>query len=194
MMAGHRSAAGDFHNESTGQQLPAAELTSFLREYPTGTWTERDLAACLQIGIAQAKEVISVLQLEGYIEGAGTTTKWRVTDAGRTVSGAKTPRFTPASIESALSALRDRIQAMNADPNATYSVSKAVAFGDFLRNLPRVQAASVAIALQPRQPEPPTTQAKHMKTALKESRGKSAMLNVQPYEPWMSARTHRDLR
>jgi hypothetical protein len=192
-MAAHRSTASDSQKTTAAKELPAAELTSFLREYPTGTWTQRELAACLQIGMAQAKEVISVLELEGYIEPAGTTTKWRATDAGRTVSGAKTPRFTPASIESALSALRDRIRAMNADPNATYSVSKAVAFGDFLRDLPRVQAASVGLALQPRKPEPPTTQTKHVKAALKQLRGKSAMLTVQPYEPWMANRSHRDL-
>jgi hypothetical protein len=95
-----------------------------------------DLTACLQIGMQQAKEVISVLQLEGYIEPAGTTTKWRTTDAGRTVSGAKTDRFT-GQCEAALNALHDRIHAMKADPNATHSLSKAVAFGDSLRELPR---------------------------------------------------------
>ena len=134
-----------------------------------------------------------MLQLQGYVEPAGTTKKWRTTDAGRTVSGAKTPRFPPASIEAALNALRDRIHAINADPNAMYSVTKAVPFGDFLRELSRVQAASVGIELESRKPEPPNTRAKQMKAVLKQLRGRSAMLNVQPYEPWMSARSHRDL-
>ena len=109
------------------------------------------------------------------------------------MSGAKTPRFTPASVEAALNALRDRIHAMNADPNAMYSVTKAVAFGDFLRDLPRVQAASVGIGLESCKPEPPNTHIKHMKSVLHDLRGRSAMLNVEPYEPWMSARSHRDL-
>ena len=193
MMATLRTTANDSHKTTTVKELPVAELTSFLRDYGTGTWTERDLLTCLRIHAEQAREVISILQLEGYIERAGTTTKWRTTDAGRAVSGAKTPRFTPASVETALNALRDRIHAMNADPNAMYTVTQAVAFGDFLRDLPRVQAASVGISLESRKPEPPNTAAKHMKAALKQLRGKSAMLNVQLYEPWMSARSHRDL-
>jgi hypothetical protein len=67
--------AVDTQKTTGAKQLPAAELTSFLRDYGTGTWTERDLAICLQIGSGQAKEVVSVLQLEGYIEPAGSTTK-----------------------------------------------------------------------------------------------------------------------
>lgn len=131
-------------------ELPAVELASFLLDYGIGAWTQWDLAACLRIGPTQAKEIITVLQLEGYVEPAGTTSKWRTTDAGRTVSGAKTPRFTPGSIEAALNGLRDRIHALNADPNAMYSVGKAVAFGDFLRELPRVQAATVGMELESR--------------------------------------------
>ena len=155
IMAAHRSAAGDNQKTTVANQLPAAELTSFLRDYGTGTWTEQDLTGCLRIDTQQAKEAISILQLQGYVEPAGTTTKRRTTDAGRTVSGAKTPRFTPASIEAALNALLDRIHAMNADANAMYSVTKAVGFGEFLRELPRVQAACVGIGLESRKPEPP---------------------------------------
>jgi hypothetical protein len=193
MMAARKLAAADSHKTTAAKELPAAELTSFLRDYGAGTWTERDFAACLRIGATQAKEAMSILQLEGYIERAGTTAKWQTTDAGRTVAGAKTPRFTRASIEAALNTLRDRIHAVNTDPNAMYSVSNAVAFGDFLRELPRVQAASVGIALESRKSEPPSVRAKNMKATLNQLRGGSAMLNVQPYEPWMSARWHRDL-
>ena len=192
-MAAHRSAAGDNQKTAAARALPAAELISFLRDYGTGTWPERDVSACLRIDIQQAREVISVLQLQGYVEPAGTTNKWRTTNAGRTVSGAKIPRFTPASVELALNSLRDRIHALDADPNAMYTVTKAVAFGDFLREPPRVQAASVGIGLESRKPEPPNTRAKHMQAVLKQLRGKSAMLNIQPYEPWMSARSHRDM-
>ena len=81
-MAARKSAAADNHKTGTVQQLPAAELTSFLRDYGTGTWTEGDLAACLQINVEQAREGITILQLEGYIEPAGTITKWRTTEFG----------------------------------------------------------------------------------------------------------------
>lgn len=57
-MAARKSAE---HNQKATavHDVPAAELTSFLRDYRTGMWTERELANCLRIGIEQAKEVIA---------------------------------------------------------------------------------------------------------------------------------------
>ncbi|MGI8961425.1 MAG: hypothetical protein ACR2IV_17020 [Bryobacteraceae bacterium] len=70
--------------------MPAAELLSFLKQ-TRGPWTERDLAKALNLSSAEAKHSLSAMQLQGYIESAGQ--KWRTTEEGRTVSGAKTPRF-----------------------------------------------------------------------------------------------------
>src|SRR5205814_4042372 len=75
--------------------VPAAELLSFLKQTRgVHTWTEKDLAKALKIGLPEAKEAIAVLQLHDYIEPVGQTAKWRITGEGDLVSGAKPPRFT----------------------------------------------------------------------------------------------------
>jgi predicted ArsR family transcriptional regulator len=141
--------------------LSAAELFSFLKEIrSTQTWTEKDLSKALNIPVAQAKEVMAVLEMQGYIEPAGRTEKWRVTDQGDLVAGAKSPRFTRESVEQALDDLRDRIKAINEDRGAGYKITEAVAFGDFLHDQARVQAADVGIGLQPRADEPVAASAK----------------------------------
>ena len=89
----------------------------------------------LKIGLSEAREAIAVLQLQGYIEAAA---KWRITDQGDLVSGTKPPRFTRRSVEQALGELRDRIRGVNDGPNAPYTISDAVAFGDFLWDAARV--------------------------------------------------------
>jgi hypothetical protein len=97
--------------------LPAAELLSFLKQ-THGTWTERDLSKALNVSPAEAKQAIGAMQLQGYAEPIARTQKWRTTEAGLAVSGAKTARLTRKAVEEALSALRDRIQATNNDKNA----------------------------------------------------------------------------
>lgn len=141
--------------------LPAAELFSFLKEVRTvQTWTEKDLSNTLNINVAQAKDAIAALELQGYIEPAVRSGKWRVTEAGDLVSGAKSPRFTRASMDEALAALRERLKAVNDDRNAAYTVTAAVAFGDFLRDQSRVQAADVGIRLQQKADAQPTGSAR----------------------------------
>ncbi len=125
-------------------QLPAAELLSFLKQTRgVGTWTEKDLAKALKIGLADAKEAIAVLQLQGYIEPAGHTGKWRITEEGELVADAKSPRFTRGSVEVALAGLATN-QAVSDDPNAPYRISEAVAFGDFLGDAAGMKQASEA--------------------------------------------------
>jgi predicted ArsR family transcriptional regulator len=176
--------------------LPAAELLSFLKQ-THGPWTERDLSKALNISSAEAKQAIAAIQLQGYAEPIARSQKWRTTEQGITVSGAKTARFTREAVEQALSALRDRIQAINNDKKAEYTVSEAVAFGDFLSEQARVQAAEVGIRLTPRKPDSQdagsAVEHRAEQTFLKQLRGRSAALHIQPYEEWMSARSHRKL-
>ena len=178
-------------------QLPAAELLSFLKQTrAVQTWTEKDLAKALKIGLPEAKQAIRVLQLQGYVEPIGETGKWRVTEEGDLVSGAKSPRFTRESVKQALDELRDRIKALNEDPNADYQITGAVAFGDFLGEAVRVQAAEVGIRLAPKKTEQLTASAKEHRAELaflKQLRGKTALLHIQPYEDWMHSRSHRNL-
>jgi hypothetical protein len=177
--------------------LAAAELFSFLKEIREAQmWTEKDLSKSLNITVAQAKDAIAMLELQGYIEPAGRTGKWRITEEGDLVSGAKSPRFTRESIDEALAALRERLKAVNDDRDAAYTVTAAVAFGDFLRDQSRVQAADVGIRLQPKADAQSTASARAHAAELsflKELRGKTALLHLRPYEDWMQARSHRDL-
>ena len=101
-----------------------------------------------------------MLQLQGYIEPAGHAGKWKVSEQGQLVSGAKSPRFTRKRIEDALADLRGRVNAANSDPHSAYQITEAVAFGDFLRDAARVQAADVGIRLVPKSDDPAKSFAK----------------------------------
>jgi DNA-binding IclR family transcriptional regulator len=126
--------------------LPAAELLSFLKQ-THGLWTERDISKVLNVSSAEAKQAVSAMQLQGYAEPTARTQKWRTTEAGLTVSGAKSARLTREAVEQALTAPNNRIQAINNDKTAEYTVSEAVAFGDFLSQDARVQPPEVVIRL-----------------------------------------------
>ena len=185
-------------HETTSQAVPAAEALSFLKETRgAAAWTDRDLAKSLKVSLPEAKQVLAVMELQGYVEPAGTSKKWRTTEQGDLVSGAKSPRFTREAVEQGLSALSDRIQGINQDTNAIYRVTEAVAFGDFLSGRSRLQAADVGIRLLPRKSganENETAREHAAEEAfLKQLRGKTASLQIQPYEEWMSARSHRKL-
>jgi hypothetical protein len=137
------------------------------------------------------------MQLQGYAEPIARTRKWRTTEAGLTVSGSKTARLTCDAVEQALSDLHDRIQAINTDKSADYTISEAVAFGDFLTQDARVQPADVGVQLTPRNTDvdgaASAVEHKAEKALLKQLRARSAALHIQAYEPWMSARSHRKL-
>jgi hypothetical protein len=106
-------------------------------------------------------------------------------------------RFTRESVDRALSDLCERIRDTNSDPNAPYKITDAVAFGDFLKDAPRVQSANIGIRFVLRDDEPQQTESARGKSAeatfLKQLRGKGSLLRLQRYEPWMSARSHRNL-
>ena len=174
--------------------IPAAELLSCLKELRgIQLWTENDLAKMLRLVLPKAREAITVLQLQGYIETAGNTGKWRVTEEGEIVSGAKPPRFTRKSVEDALAGVRDRIMQVNKDAASPYRVTEAIAFGDFLRDPARVQAADVGIRLTSSSDSGATASAKEHAAELdflKKLRGKSSLLHVVTYEDWMSSRSH----
>jgi hypothetical protein len=180
------------------RNLVAAELLSFLKQTRAAVpWTERDLAKTLNIGLNEARLALTVMQFEGYVASAGGPGKWRTTLQGESVSGSKPSRFTRESVDKALSDLSERIRNTNSDPNALYKITDAVAFGDFLADPPRVQSANVGIALISRDDDPQQPKSARDKagesTFLKQLRGNGTLVRLQRYEPWMSARSHRNL-
>ncbi len=178
--------------------MAAAELLSFLKQTRAATpWTERDLAKTLNIGVNEARQALAIMQFEGYVASAGGPGKWRTTLQGESVSGSKPPRFTGESVDKALSDLRERIRDTNNNRNMLYKITDAVAFGDFLTDAPRVQSATVGIRLVSRNDDPEQTESARDRAAeatfLKQLRGKRSLLRLLRYEPWMSARSHRNL-
>jgi hypothetical protein len=178
--------------------VPAAQVMSFLRDVHSSlTWTEQDFAELMNVSKDQTKAALGMLQLAGYVEPVEKP-RWRTTDQGRQIAGGKTPRFTSESMEKALGELQERITLLNSDQSVTYRVTRAVAFGDFLGDRVRVQAAEVGIELQPRasgetDKRESVTSRSQEKALLKRLQGHSTPLRVQQYEPWMSNRSHRDL-
>jgi hypothetical protein len=100
-------------------------------------------------------------------------------------------------VEKVLSELAERIRSTNDDPNASYRITDAVAFGDFLNNGPKSQRADIGVRLTLRERVSREAESARDKAAelafLRQLRGKSALLRFVLYEPWMSARSHRNL-
>ncbi len=174
--------------------IPAEEALSFLRETRgVTTWTARDMADALKIGVADAKRVIPILELQGYVKPSGAN-EWMTTLAGEDVSGSKPPRFTRERVAQALDDLRGRIADINRDSKAPYKITEAVAFGDFLSDRPRVQSAEVAIRLERRGTGADDAgDGVQQRNFLRQLRVKGGVIQVRRYEPWMRERTHRSL-
>lgn len=173
--------------------IPAEEALSFLRETRgVTTWTTRDMADLLKISVADAKRVIPILELQGYVKPAGTN-EWMTTLSGEEVSGSKAPRFTRERVAQSLDDLRRRIAEINRDSKAPYKITDAVAFGDFLTDRPRVQSAEVGIQLERRRGEDAESETAARRDFLRQLHAKGGVIQVRPYEPWMRERTHRSL-
>lgn len=150
----------------------------------------------LKISPKEAKQVLAILELQGYVKPAGKN-EWMTTIAGEGVSGSKPPRYTPKRIEEALESLRSLIADINRDSKAPFKITDAVAFGDFQSDRTRVQSADVGIRLVRRTDAGDDPESAREHTAreefLKQRLGKTAVLHLRPFETWMRARTHQDL-
>jgi hypothetical protein len=191
-----RKPASDNSQKTAAPAISAAAAFSFLKETKgIIAWSLKDLSKSLHISASEAKHVAAALEMQGYIKPHDADL-WITTLAGETVSGAKSPRYTPESIEDALTALRNRIKLINQDSKSPYKIMDAVAFGDFLSNQARVQAADVGIALVPKKSgfaEHSRKEQVAQQQFLKQLRARSPMLNLKPYEEWMTLRNHRGL-
>ncbi len=179
--------------------IPAEAALSFLKDTRgTLTWSVRDLTAVLRINRAEAKQVIALLQAQGYVQPAHGADEWATTPSGETVSESKPPRFTRESVEHALASLKERLKALNKDSKAEFKIGEAVAFGDFLaKDRTRVQTADVGVRLLRRDEQlgdlKTASDARAERAFFKQLRGKSVLLNIRPYAEWMSKRSHLDL-
>ena len=175
--------------------VPIEAVFSFLRGTKgTSSWTRQDFAGTLKISFADAAKILPVIQMQGYINPYHD--EWVTTTAGEDVAGARAPRFSPEKVEEALAELRGRITAVNKDAKSAYKITEAVAFGDFLLQKARVQAAEVGIRLEARKAKRGESLGKQHageRAFLRELRAKAATLNTLPYAEWMSWRTHRRL-
>lgn len=169
---------------------------SFVREMlQVPVWTSRAMADSLCISIAEAKHIIDILELRGYVKSAGLGA-WFTTRSGRRVSGTRRPRHTRERVEIGLFLLSRRIAKNNRNMNAPCTITRAVAFGDFLWNPPRSQPAEVGIQLQRRSDDVADSgliDSSGFDSFLKWLKGRGGVLRLWRYEPWMSRRTHIDL-
>ncbi len=173
-------------------RIPIAAVFSFLKDMRGSlTWSEEDLIATLKVTRKDAGKILTLLQMQGYVQKTENR-EWLTTASGEIVSGSKSPRFSLANIDQALSALSARSADINNHAHSEFTGTKAVAFGDFLKRPSKCQAADVGIELRQR------VAAKHRdkteeRNFLKQIAAKSRFLHLQPYEAWMSQRLHRRL-
>jgi DNA-binding transcriptional MocR family regulator len=179
--------------EPQRSSIPAQAALSFLKDTKQAvTWSERDLAETLKISRHDAEQVIAALAAQGYIQPADK--QWMTTPAGESVSGAKPARYARESINQAIQSLKERITEVNRGSKATFRITDAVAFGDFLlSSRPRAQAADVGIALtrrnKPANELRSASDARAESAFLRQLRGRTALLHIGPYAEWMSKRS-----
>jgi hypothetical protein len=184
--------------EESPRQLPAVSTSgvfSFLKDTRgVLTWKMRDFQDCLNIGTKDAKQILSILQMQGYIQQQDDRKDYLTTASGEVVSGSKPPRMKRERVEEALSAIAERIAVVSRDARAKFHIRKAVAFGDFLSTRPQLQAADVGVMLIRRTPiSGNQDKDEEERVFLKQLQGRNRFLHVQRYQPWMSERSHRIL-
>src|SRR5216684_2346902 len=108
--------------------IPLAAVLSYLKDTRRFlTWSTQDMVDSLKIDQWEAKQIIDILRLQGYVKPALDNHGWLTTTAGEDVSGSKMPRYKLSSVDEALKILEKTIKSINQDRDATFQVSDAVA-------------------------------------------------------------------
>jgi hypothetical protein len=171
----------------------APAVVSFLKEFSAAPpWTAEDMARALNIAEPEAKAAIPILQAAGYIEPAATGGRWIATEQAGAVSGAKQTRFARSSVEKSIAGLLDRVREWNAAHRSGMTVARVIVFGDHLSDRDRLQAAEIGVEFA-HGVEDGAEEKDAEREAVKGLKARSAMLNLNVLEPWMAARSHRDL-
>jgi hypothetical protein len=174
--------------------IPLAAVLSFVKETRGAlTWSTKDMVRSLKIAESEANQIIAILCLQGYAKPATENDGWLTTPAGEEVSESRMPRFARDKVDEALSLLVKRIKSINEDRKAKFHISEAVVYGDLLLGRPIVQAADVGIDLVAGKQKSQLNSSKETVSFLKLLRGKSLLLQLHPYQPWMAGRSHRKL-
>jgi len=179
--------------------IAAPALLSFLKQAAAEpAWDAQRVAHVLEVKAADVPQIVATLEMLGYVEPApGKKGSWRNTASGNAVAGAKPPRFNHDSVLEALAELRERATQMNADAAAPFRVSELVAFGDFLDENAKAQAADVGVGLARKEREAGEVETavehKREEDVLTALRGKSSLLHLHPIEDWMRKRRHRNV-
>ena len=181
------------NREETFRPLPSVSTSavfSFLKDTRGAlTWKMRDFQDCLNIGAKDAKQILAILQMQGYIQQKDETDEYLTTASGEAVSGSNLPRMKRESVEEALSTITERSQ----HPRAKFSIRKAVAFGDFLSKRAQVQAADVGVMLTRRTPLSGNDNGEDERAFLNQLQAKNRFVHVQRFPPWLSDRARRKL-
>jgi hypothetical protein len=186
--------------------IPLDALLSFLKDTRgLVNWSEKDLRNCLKLDSKQAQQVLAILEMQGYVAREPKKTEendaWLTTSAGETISGSKKPQFSSHSVDEALNAFAERIEAVNRDKRSEFKITQAVAFGDFLARPAQAQAADVGVELSRRnlrsnsdlRPDSSDDLQEKRRAFMAGLRRKSRLLSVHTFRPWMSQRSHRRL-
>lgn len=87
---------------------------------------------------------------------------------------------------------------MNADPQSPFRTDELIAFGDFLTDQSKVQAADVGVKLVPKESSnaPPEIAIQHklIEDALARLKCKSSMLQPRVMQDWMLGRSYSKLQ
>jgi hypothetical protein len=173
--------------------VAAPAALSFLKETKGAlTWTAQEFARGVGIKVAETGPALAVLQMQGYIKPGEGKNEWMTSVDGDAVSGATAPRFSAETVKQALEDLRTHIKAVNKDAKAEFRIASAVAFGDFLLERARVQAADVGVELVSRNVSKARTgKPKARESAfLKTLHGGKQMIHLRAFELWMRERAH----
>ena len=189
-------------NSSAASAIPdisAPALLSFVKQVSVEPhWDAKRLADVLNIKHSDVSQMAATLEMLGYAEQVSETKGlWRNTPAGNTVSSAKPPRLNRDSVLDALEQLRVRVEQINANPESRFRVTELVAYGDFLDEHPKVQAADVGVGLElrseRRSASDSSIEKKSEEQVLSDLRAKSTLVHLHRMEDWMRRRSHRDV-
>jgi hypothetical protein len=129
---------------------PARYVRALLRRLRLDSWTIKEVARLLKISEGQARRLVYVLRVLGYVEVVpeqrpGT---WRNTMAGNALANASAaPPMSRAEASRQLQQFLERVALVNADESLPHRVGKVVIFGSYLSDQQRIGDIDVAIRL-----------------------------------------------